>query len=415
MNGHLSDVDVVVIGAGAAGLAAGKRLVEARASAVVVEARRRIGGRSMTIPTRLGHPVDLGCEWLHSADLNPWTLIGRAMGLTIDERLPDWRSRVSRLRGNAAQSDWGSAYADFEERMEEAAKAPTDIAAAALLPADAPWNALINAVSTWANGVELDRLSVHDHVRYADSGINWRVCEGYGALIAGYGSTLPIRTETIVTRIDHRGRQVVVATTQGDLRAQAVIVTVPPTVLAAEAIGFDPPLPDKIAAAQGLPLGIANKLFLALEPADADFPIDCHVLGATDRVATGSYQLRPHGWPMVAAYFGGRLATELEAGGVSAMADFAIGELAGVFGNGIRQRLKPIAASCWVGDPFARGSYSYALPGHAEDRRRLASPVDRRVFFAGEACSPRDFSTAHGAYRTGRAAAEEVIATYNFN
>ncbi len=80
--------------------------------------------------------------------------------------------------------------------MEKAAKRPADIAASELLLPDAPWNGLINAVSTWANGVELDRLSVHDHVRYADSGVNWRVCEGYGTLIAGYGSGLPIGTDT---------------------------------------------------------------------------------------------------------------------------------------------------------------------------------------------------------------------------
>jgi monoamine oxidase len=91
------------------------------------------------------------------------------------------------------------------------------------------------------------------------------------------------------------------------------------------------------------------------------------------------------------------------------MADFAIGELAGLFGSDIRRQLRPLAASFWRRDEFARGSYSYALPGHADDRARLAAPVQDRLFFAGEACSPNFFSTAHGAYETGTAAATAVL------
>lgn len=92
------------------------------------------------------------------------------------------------------------------------------------------------------------------------------------------------------------------------------------------------------------------------------------------------------------------------------MAAFALDELAALYGNGIKRRLRVLEASAWVNDPFARGSYSYALPGHAGDRARLAAPVDNRLFFAGEACSPDYFSTAQGAYLTGRAAADQVIA-----
>jgi monoamine oxidase len=91
------------------------------------------------------------------------------------------------------------------------------------------------------------------------------------------------------------------------------------------------------------------------------------------------------------------------------MAAHAADELVGLFGADIRRRITPIAASFWRADPFARGSYSYALPGHADDRVRLAAPVDDRLFFAGEACSLNFFSTAHGAYQTGTAAAEAAL------
>jgi monoamine oxidase len=133
-------------------------------------------------------------------------------------------------------------------------------------------------------------------------------------------------------------------------------------------------------------------------------------LGARDRVATGSYELRPHGRAIVAAYFGGTLARELEQAGPAAMTDFAVDELVAIFGSAMRRQLRHLASSAWYGDPFARGSYSQALPGHAGERAALARSIDGRVFFAGEACIPGDFSTAHGAYLSGRAAAAEITA-----
>jgi monoamine oxidase len=120
--------------------------------------------------------------------------------------------------------------------------------------------------------------------------------------------------------------------------------------------------------------------------------------------------MRPFGRPMIEAYFGGNLAAELETGGEAAFVDFALDELTGVLGSAFARRVKPIALHSWGTDPFARGSYSYALPGRADCRAILAAPVDERLFFAGEACSAHDFSTAHGALITGVAAADEIIA-----
>lgn len=405
-----SEVDIVVVGAGAAGIAAGRRLAESGVSFLLLEARERVGGRAWTVPTALGPAVDLGCEWLHSADRNPWTEIARTTGFAIDERLPDWRSRIAARFGNAAQADWEAARGAYEERFDAAAAREEDAAASTLLAPGGRWNGLLDAISSWANGVELDRLSILDHARYADSGINWRVLAGYGTLIAAHAAKLPIRFGTIVEAIDHRGADIAVTTGAGTLCARAAIITVPSNVLAAETIRFAPALPDKLAAAQGLPLGVANKLFLAIKDGAGDFPIDRHVLGHTDRTATGGYLLRPHGWPLISGYFGGRLAAELERQGPEAMTAFALDELAGIYGAGIRDRLSFLAASAWVGDRFARGAYSSALPGHADDRAALAAPVDNRLFFAGEACSANDFSTAHGAYLTGRAAAEAALA-----
>ena len=124
-----------------------------------------------------------------------------------------------------------------------------------------------------------------------------------------------------------------------------------------------------------------------------------------------SYQVRPLDRPAIYCFFGGRFAARLEAEGEGAMFSHAVGELTRLFGSDVRRQLAPLAATAWRRDPWARGSYSYALPGHADDRAVLAEPVDDRLFFAGEATSPNFFSTAHGAWLSGIAAAEAALAS----
>jgi monoamine oxidase len=104
------------------------------------------------------------------------------------------------------------------------------------------------------------------------------------------------------------------------------------------------------------------------------------------------------------------LAAGLEEAGEDAFFDFAVSELAGALGNAFAKRVRPIRIHRWSADPFSRGSYSYARPGMTDCRSKLAAPVDDRLFFAGEACSPHDFSTAHGGWITGVAAADQVLA-----
>jgi monoamine oxidase len=297
----LIDCQVAIIGAGAAGIGAARRLAGHGVTPLLLEARDRIGGRAVTRMTRLGLPVDLGCEWLHSADRNPWTAIARKLGFAIDETLPEWSRRDQEPAEDdpTSEREWYRAAARFDARLEAAAQ-EADRAAAELLPptesrtaesgAAARWNGLLNAISSWANGVELDRLSVHDHLRYADSGINWRLFDGYGTLIAAHGAGLPVELGCAVHRVDHGGKRIRLETDRGRIEADQVIVTVPTPLLAEEKIVFTPPLPDNIAAAQGLPLGVANKVFLALAGDVSDFRPDQHVLGADDRAATGSYQ-----------------------------------------------------------------------------------------------------------------------------
>ncbi|HEV8033080.1 MAG TPA: NAD(P)/FAD-dependent oxidoreductase [Stellaceae bacterium] len=402
-----SDVEVAVIGAGAAGIAAGRRLAEAsRVSFVLLEARERAGGRAWTAEGDDGYPMDLGCEWLHSADRNVLAPLAEKLGFSINKERPDWTTRLRHSgESEAAEADWLAEREAYYWAVHRAALEAEDRPASSVMTPGGRWNALLDATSTWANAVELEHLSVKDNDRYEDTGLNWRLREGYGRLFEVLAKDLPIAFGTAVSRIDHHGRTLRIETSRGTLTAARVIVTVPTAAIAEEWLRFDPPLSDKIAAAAGLPLGLADKLFFAF---DGDMP-ERFLVGSTRRRETMSYQIRPFGRPRIQCFFGGRFSESLEREGLAAMADFAIGELAGLFGSDIRRQLRPLAASFWRRDEFARGSYSYALPGHADDRARLAAPVQDRLFFAGEACSPNFFSTAHGAYETGTAAATAVL------
>ena len=405
-----SDVEVVVVGGGAAGVAAAKHLHRAAVDCLLVEARPRLGGRAYTVVDPSGFALDLGCGWLHSADRNPWVRVAEEEGVALDKSLPPWQRRTLETGfSRAEQAAFQQAMGEFFARMEEAAQRDKDVAAVTLLEPGNRWNGLINSVGTYISGGDLDRLSVKDFDRYEDSGVNYRALKGYGGLIADYGADIPQIRDCPVRAIDHRGQRLRIETDKGVIAADQAIVTVPSAVLAAERIIFTPALPDKIAAANGLPLGLADKLFLALEGAE-EFEKETRLFGRTDRKGTGGYHMRPFGHPLIEAYFAGGLAAELERGGDGAFFDYAVSELVGLFGSDFARRLKPIVVHRWANDPYALGSYSFALPGFADCRATLAAPVDNRLFFAGEACSAHDFSTAHGGYRTGVAAAEQVIA-----
>ena len=405
-----SDVEVVVIGGGAAGVVAAKRLCQASIRCLLVEARPRLGGRAWTVHDGSGHALDLGCGWLHSADRNPWGTVAKEQGATIDKTPPPWMNRPLEVSfPRAEHADFRRAFGEFYARLDEAAQRETDAAASILLDPASRWNALINAMSTYISGAELDRISLQDLDRYHSTDVNWRVVEGYGTLISAFGADVPLMLDCPVSAIDRSGKRLKIETSQGAIAADRVIVTVPSAILAAERIRFVPALPNKVQAAGSLPLGLADKLFIALEDAE-EFETSVRLFGHTDRVATAGYHIRPFGWPMIEAYFGGRCAADLEAGGEAAFFDFAVSELVSVLGSDFARRVKPIRVHCWGGDPFALGSYSFAAPGFADCRQALAEPVDGRLFFAGEACSRHDFSTAHGGYLTGVAAAEQVIA-----
>jgi monoamine oxidase len=410
-----SSVDVAIIGAGAAGLGAANALKEAGLSGIVLEARDRVGGRAHTIKASPEVTFDVGCGWLHSADRNSFVKIAEALDFEINRNLPPWRERAyGKAFPQQDRDDFIRALDAFYDRAEKAAaeadRAGRDAPASVCLEPGNRWNPMIDAISTYINGCELDLVSILDMDAYEDTDINWRVRRGYGALIAAYGASCPLALNCEVTLIDHSGKRVRIETSKGTLTAAQVIVTVPTNLIANEAIRFHPPLPAKVDAARGLPLGLADKVTLALDEPEA-LPVEGNLRAATMRTAMGTYHLRPFGQPCIEGFFGGRFAQSLEDAGPGALAAESINEIVSILGSDFRRKLKPLAESRWAHDPFAQGSYSHALPGHAGDREVLALPVNGRLFIAGEATSPEFFSTAHGARDSGDRAAEEMLAS----
>ena len=405
-------VDVAVIGAGAAGVGAARRLAATSLSVLVLEAKDRAGGRAHTLTGRSGAAIDLGCGWLHSADRNPWVALAEAEGFEIDRSRPSWERRLTGVNLSDAQARaFGRALEAFEAKLEAAAAEPDRPAAELFDEETAPWRPMLDAFSSYYNGALFRDISVHDYAAYQPTDENWRAVQGYGALVARVAADLPVVFEAAVTCIDRTGSPLRLFTPKGEVQARSVIVAVPTTVLSEDRLAFDPPLPDHAAAADALPLGHVDKCFLALAEPGA-LPVEMMVTGRTTTADTGSYTLQPFGRPMVEGFFGGDLAEALEAEPPGAFSAFAIDELAALFGSGLRRALRPIAESRWGADPYIRGAYSHARPRQAGARATLRRPVEDRIFFAGEACSAHAFSTCHGAYETGVEAAEAVLASH---
>ncbi|MEJ2431790.1 MAG: FAD-dependent oxidoreductase, partial [Pseudolabrys sp.] len=258
------DTEVVIIGGGAAGVAAARHLQDAGVDCLIVEAREQLGGRAWTVPGPDGSALDLGCGWLHSADRNPWVGIAEAEGHTIDRTPPPWmRSSLGFKRGE--QDDYHQAINAFYRRVSELARTDGDTSVVAALEAGWRWNGLIGAIVTFISGAEPAQISARDFDNYDSTDMNWRVVEGYGATVVRHGDGLAVALDCAVTRIDISGKRLKIETAKGAITADRAIVTLPTNVLAETETLFAPALPQKIEAARGLPLGLDDKLFIALD------------------------------------------------------------------------------------------------------------------------------------------------------
>jgi monoamine oxidase len=405
----MGDIDVIVVGAGAAGISAARRLAAAGRRCVVLEARARPGGRAVTDHS-LDVPADLGAAWLHFAEENAWTAIAGQAGCEVIRREPGWgpAAWIGNSPPTPAQRAAAEAgYLRYSALIDAAAAAGRDVPLTDVLPQD-EYRPRFDAVMTWAVGVESGEVSTLDLSRYADSTHNWAVREGLGTVVAHAADGLMLHLQTVVTGIDWSGDGVRVESSKGTLRARGCIVTVPTSVLARGDIRFNPSLPAAWQdAAANLPLGVVNKVFFALPAGSFEPGEGRHFIGRADTSRTCSYLLFPAQQPLLCAFFGGALSQELEQRGE--LEAFACEELRTIFGAHLVDQLGGTRCTGWGADPYSLGSYSAARPGHAQARAALAQPVAPQLCFAGEACSVAHYGTLHGAWLSGQAAAEALL------
>lgn len=407
----MNSCDIAVIGGGAAGLAATRTLIERGLSAICIEARDRIGGRAWTDSETFGVPFDRGCAWLHSGDINPWRPIAAELGLTVIERQQVWHGRLgSRSLDEDERADWDRLVGERFAAIAEVGASGRDVAASTVPASGEAWSPLAEAVITWYMSVESEQVSTRDFFNANDTNVDWPIVEGYGALVARYGEGLPILLAAPATRIAWGDHAVSVETLKGTVQARAVVIAAPTNVLAGGAIRFDPPLPiAKQEAIHNIPLGSAEKIVFQVEGEPFGVRPGSFAVARVD-VRTPGFQFYPFERPLVIGFLGGSCARELAATGEGAMIDFGISELVQMFGADVRRHIGKTAVTKWAEDPFIRGGYSAARPGHAHRRADLAAPLDGKLFFAGEACSIDAYATCHGAYLTGVAAAKAAAA-----
>ena len=405
-----SEVDVVVVGAGSAGLSAAKAILAQGRSVQILEAKDRIGGRAVTLYAAPGVPWDPGAYWLHHSEDNFFAKFAAESGVQFDE-MP----RFSRMWSNGGWADEASVterdvYFDAAfEAIDKAGLAGLDIPAAEVVPPHPRFHSMFCTWYAALSGAEPQYCSALDQSRYRD-GINLRVKPGYGALLASYGAGLPIELNCPVTRIQWGGDRISVETARGAVQCRAVVITASTTALAKGGIAFEPELPAAYRdALERLPLGTAEKVAIAFERDIFGLPDNSHVQFEHQDEMTIRFQIKPGGYNIAIGYLAGHFAEKLEAQGTEAMVAFAEDYLTKVFGADVKYTQIGADVSHWRSDPYIGGGYSYAVPGAATMRDILKAPINERIFFAGEACSIPHFGTVNGANESGIAAAEGAL------
>jgi monoamine oxidase len=434
------DADVLVIGAGASGLAAARALVDAGQHVIVLEARDRIGGRVWTDRTFADIPIERGAEFIHGEQADTWALVGRA-GLRT-ESFSRWQGRRivaedGRLAGDEllhARPDLQRLFT-LEQQLAEYRGQDCSLAEWLVANDYSPLAAHIAdlrlAHSNCATPANISVAELAHELRIADKGPgDFHILDGYDRALALLADGLDIRLGTAVTGIQwtEDGVQVETRGSEGvkgrrgeleatpshpftpspphSFRARHAVVTLPLALLQANAVAFDPPLPaSKRAAIDALAMAPAMKLLLRFE--ERFWDAEMTFLSGRDPVPVW-WTVRPD-TPVLTGFITGPRAARLAAHGPEGALDQGMAALAAIFGAAPRRLFAAGQVVDWAADEWARGGYSSVPPGAHGQRAVLAQPTGA-LHFAGEATVfANNPATVHGALHSGMRAAREIV------
>lgn len=405
------DADIVVIGAGAAGISAAKWIAAAGRKVIVVEASGQIGGRCLTDTTSFETPFDRGARWLHNPETNALVKLARAAGVELYPTPGGQKIRIGRRNARAGETEEFLATVVRANRAIDDAARKGDPSCASALPKDlGDWAGTTEYVlGAYAAGKDLKDLSAVDHVRAQERGTEIASRSGLGALMIKLADGLPVALSTPATRVSWSGRDIAVETPAGRIATRAVIVTASTNVLASGAIKFTPELPKRqLDAAAKLSLGSTDRIAMWMPGNPLALGRDELMIEQSTDTRTGVMLANVSGSALCTVDVAGSFGRDLSAQGEAAMVAFAVEWLTKLFGSDIAKAVKKSSATRWNASPFVQGAMSGAVPGGQFARRALIEPMGN-LFFAGEATHETLWGSVDGAWESGERAADAAL------
>ncbi len=406
------EADIVVIGAGAAGIAAARRIMAANRKVIVVEAASQIGGRCLTDISTFDVPFDRGARWMHNPDTNPMIRLARNAGFDVSPAPLGQKIRIGRRNARAGETEeFLAALVRANRAIDEASRGKADVSCASVLPKDlGDWAGTAEFVlGANATGKDLKDVSAIDKARAQERNAAIACRQGLGTLIAKLGEQIPISLSTPASRISWSGRDVTVETPAGKIAARAAVITVSSNVLTAGNIKFTPDIPKRqLDAAARLSLGSYDRIALQLPGNPLGLARDDIIIEQSNSTRTALLLANIGGSSLCSIDVAGSFGRDLSAQGETAMVAFAMEWLTKLFGSEAASAVKKSSATRWNAAPFALGAMSAAAPGGQPSRKILTEPIGC-MFLAGEATHETLWGTVDGAWESGERAAEAAL------
>jgi monoamine oxidase len=406
------DADIVVIGAGAAGIAAARRIMAANRKVIVIEAFSQAGGRCLTDTTTFDIPFDRGARWLHNPDTNPMVRLARSAGLEISASPAGQKIRVGRRNARAGETEeFLAALVRANRAVDDASRGKADVPCASALPKDLgdwAWTAEF-VLGANATGKDLKDISAIDKSRAQDRSAAIGCRQGLGTLIAKLATDVPLALSTQANHIAWNGRDVTVDTPSGKIAARAAIITVSSNVLVAGGIKFTPDIPKRqLDAASRLSLGSYDRIVLQLPGNPLGLGRDDVLIEQSNSTRTAMLFANVGGSSLCMLDIAGSFGRDLSAQGEAAMAAFAVEWLTKLYGSDVGAAVKKTSVTRWNAAPFALGAMSVAAVGAQPSRKILTEPIGC-MFLAGEATHETLWGTVDGAWESGERAADAAL------